>query len=189
MGIINDALQPGMTDLPSVAQDWAARASGDKRSAEGMQDAARHAEWMASTSALIEEATKKGLMTDKVREMLGKNPAAALDYLARGLGNLGALGAGTAVELIGGGMAAWDAGKAALGGDLGRARGIISNAYDSAKMDMHNNVAGALNYSQIKDPAERRAAILRASEQATLQGDGVSVSPSEAAVGGLVRRR
>jgi hypothetical protein len=189
MGIINEAQQAGVMDLPSEAQNWAASASSDKRSAEGMQDAARHAEWTASTSALIEQATKKGLMTDQVRKMLGENPAAALEYLARGLGNLGGLGAGTAVELIGGGMAAWDAGKAVLKGDFGRAGGIISNAYDSAKMDMHNNVAGALNYSQIKDPAERRAAILRASEQATLQDRGVTVSPSDAAGGGLVRRR
>lgn len=189
MGIINDATTTGIADLPGNAQFWAAQNSADKKSAEGAQDAARHAEWMASSSALIEEATKKGLMTDDVRRLLGENPAQALEYLARGLGNLGAITLGAGGEAIGMGKALWNAGGKALSGDFSGAGGIVREAMNSGKMDLHNNMAGAMEYSQIKDPQARRAAILRASEAATLQDGDVSVSPSEAVVGGLVRRR
>jgi hypothetical protein len=188
MGIINDA-RPRMSDLPAEAQFWAAGASADKRSAEGSQDAARHAEWTASTAALIEEATKKGLMTEEVRKLLGENPAAALDYLARGLGGVGAMAIGAGGEAIGMGKALWQAGGQAVRGEFGKAGGIISDAYNSSKMDLHNNMAGAVEFSQIKDPAERRAAILKAAEAARLQQNGVTVSPFDAAGGELVRRR
>lgn len=187
MGIINDA-RPGMTDLPAEAQSWAAGASADKKSAEGSQDAARHAEWTGSMRSLIEEATKKGLMTEEIRRWMGESPAEAAEYLARGLGMLGSMTIGAGGEAIGMGRALLQAGGAAVRGDFGKAGGIISDAYKSGKMDLHNNMAGAMEYGAIKDPEARRAAILKAAENAELQPDA-RVSPSGAAVGTLVRRR
>lgn len=188
-GIINDATSKGFMELPADAQFWAADNSPDKNPIEGSQDAARHAEWMANSAALIEEATKKGLMTEEVRKLMGENPAAALEYLARGVGGVGAMAIGAGGEAIGMGKALWKAGGEAMRGEFGKAGGIISEAYNSGKMDLHNNFAGAVEYSQIKDPAERRAAILRASQVAPVQSDSVTVSPFDAAGGELVRRR
>ena len=113
MGIIDSIM-----GTAGRAVDWSSTATPDKEYSEGQQDAARHTAWMADSAALIEEATKRGLMTPQVRKWVGENPAAALDYLARGVGAWGAMGMGAAVEGMGAMRELGKAGRAAIGGDF-----------------------------------------------------------------------
>lgn len=184
MGIISDLLK-----VSDDSVDWSAENSGDRTFAEGKQDAARHTDWMASTAAMLEEGANKTMKTDKVRENIGDAPADFLEYLGRAIGGAGAMTLGAGVEGIGMLKAGGQAVGAAAKGEFRKAGGIISEAASSSAMDLHNNMAGAYSFSQIKDPEQRRAAILKASESAGKPTPGIPIGVEDALSGELVRRR
>lgn len=184
MGIISDLLK-----VSDDAVDWASEKSSDRGFAEGRQDAARHTDWMASTAAMLEAGANKTMKTDKVREHVGDAPADFLEYLGRAIGGAGAMTLGTGMEGLGMLLAGGQALGAAAKGEFKKAGGIISEAAGSSAMDMHNNLAGAYSFSQIKDPEQRRAAILKASENAEKPTSGIPIGVEDALSGDLVRRR
>lgn len=149
------------------------------RFAEGKQDAARHAEWTASTAAALENMARYGTVA---------LPEGLSNHLSRGMGAVGALGVGAGIETIGLGKTALKAGEQVLSGNFKRAGTTLTDGWESTKMDLNNNLAGAAVYSQIKDPAARRAAILEAVHRSQVQpnpGHNFDGSLS----GELVRRR
>lgn len=160
------------------AVQWSAQASPG-RFAEGKQDAARHTEWMADTSSHLEDMARYGLTA---------LPEGVANHMARGMGAVGAMGIGGGIELVGGINALGKAGKEALAGNLSKAGATLIEGWDSAKMDLNNNMAGAATFSQIKDPETRRAAILEAVNASRLQRSP-DLSFDGALSGGLVRRR
>lgn len=160
------------------AVQWSAKASPG-RFAEGKQDAARHTEWMADTSARLEDMARYGLTA---------LPEGMANHLARGMGAVGAMGIGGGIELVGGINVLGKAGKEAMAGNLSRAGTTLNEGWDSAKMDLNNNMAGATAFSQIKDPVARRAAILEAVNASRVQRSP-DLSFDDPLSGGLVRRR
>ena len=79
-------------------------------------------------------------------------------------------------------------GNQAMSGKFDTAGRTLNEGWESTKMDLNNNLAGAAVYSQIKDPAARRAAILEAVHRSQVQpnpGHNFDGSLS----GELVRRR
>lgn len=161
------------------AVDWSNGAIADPRFAEGRKDAARHTEWMADTSAKLEAMAKYGLAA---------LPEGAANHLARGIGGIGAMGAGAGIEALGLLKAAVNAGGQAVNGKFAKAGNTMSEAWDSAKMDLNNNMAGAMTYSQIKDVEQRRAAIQDAANKAEWQRSP-TLGLDGPLSGGLVRRR
>lgn len=184
MGIISDAVQKS-----DEAIDWARGASSDPISAEGRQDAARHTDWMSGTAAMLEDRANKTMSTDKIREKFGDKTADFFEYIGRSIGGAGAMTLGLGVEAIGLGKAGVDAAGQAAKGEFSKAGGIIKDAVESSAMDVHNNLAGAYSFSQIKDPEARRAAIVKASENAELQPDAKTIGLDDALIGTLRRRR
>lgn len=182
MQAILDVVAPYMDRVlgPSDrAADWSNTAVVDPRFAEGRKDAARHTEWMADTASKLESMAKYGLVA---------LPEGVADHLARGMGGVGAMGIGAGIEALGLGKAAWNAGNQALDGKFARAGATMSEAWDSTKMDLNNNMAGAMTYSQIKDIEQRRAAILDAVNRSELQRRP-TLGLDGPLTGQLVRRR
>ena len=160
------------------AVTWSDRAVPG-RFAEGKQDAARHTEWTAGTAAALENMARYGTMA---------LPEGLANHLSRGIGAVGALGVGAGIEAVGLGKAALKAGNQAMSGKFDTAGRTLNEGWESTKMDLNNNLAGAAVYSQIKDPAARRAAILEAVHRSQVQpnpGHNFDGSLS----GELVRRR
>lgn len=160
------------------AVQWSAEASPGVF-AEGKQDAARHTEWMADTSSRLENMARYGMLA---------LPQGMAEHLARGAGALGAMGVGVGIEAVGGLNAIGKATKEAIAGKLAKAGTTLNEGWDSAKMDLNNNMAGATMFSQIKDPVARRAAILEAVNNSRLQ-KSPDLSFDGALSGELVRRR
>lgn len=165
-------------DPSDKAVQWSAEASPG-RFAEGKQDAARHTEWMADTSSRLEAMARYGMTAF---------PQGVADHVARGMGALGAMGVGGGIEVVGGLNAFGKAGKEAVQGNFSKAGTTLNEGWDSAKMDLNNNMAGATVFSQIKDPAMRRAAILDAVNRSKMLNSPDS-DFTGALSGELVRRR